>query len=106
MEKALETKLPKLVNARANKRILLFERDQSFPSDLQIYEAVAKRQARFPDLAKIDEIWFANTAVYETEKWVSFALIDGRGQVEWLIFENGTLKQSERRSNGCYDGGL
>ena len=93
VEKALKTKLPKLVNTPANKRILLFERDQSFPSDLQIYCEVAKLQTTFPDLAKIDEIWFANTAIYETEKWVSFALIDSRGLIELLTFENGALKQ-------------
>ena len=93
VEKALKTKLPKLVNTPANKRILLFERDQTFPGDNQIYDEVAKRQATFPDLAKIDEIWFANTAAYETEKWVIFSLVDGRGLVELLIFENGALKQ-------------
>jgi hypothetical protein len=93
VEKALRTKLPKLVNTHASKRILMFERDQMFPGDNEIYDEVAMRRSMFPDLAKLDEIWFANTAIYETEKWVSFALDDGRGLVELLIFENGTLKR-------------
>jgi len=93
VEKALKTKLPKLVNTPADKRILLFERDQMFPGDNEIYAEVAKLWATFPELAKVDEIWFANTAIYETEKWVSFALIDRRGLVELMIFENDILKR-------------
>jgi hypothetical protein len=65
----------------------------AFRADLQIYKEVAKHQATFHDLRRIDEIWVANTSIYESEKWVSFALIDGRGLVELLIFENGALKQ-------------
>jgi hypothetical protein len=92
VEKALRTKIPKLINTPAHKRILLFERDQIFPSDLSIYAEVTKRSGSFPDVRKIDEIWFANTAVYETEKWISFELIDDRGLVEMLTFENDVLK--------------
>ncbi|MCI0718095.1 MAG: hypothetical protein L0338_03820 [Acidobacteria bacterium] len=93
VEKALRTKLPKLVKTAATKRILLFERDQMFPGDGEIYDEVAVRQATYPDLAKIDELWFANTSIYASEKWVSFELIDGRGLVELLVFESGVLKQ-------------
>jgi len=93
VEKALATKLPKLVNTAATKRILMFERDQVFPGDGEIYAQVARLRATFPDLGKINEIWFANTAIYETEKWISFELIDDRGLVELLVFENRVLKQ-------------
>lgn len=97
VEKALITKVPKLVNTPADKRILLFERNQTFPGNVQIYNEVVKRQATFPDLTKINEIWFALTVIYETEGRVSFSLIDARGLVELLTFENGVLKA--RRDN-------
>jgi hypothetical protein len=46
----------------------------------------------FPDLARIDEIWIANTSILSSEHWTSFSLMDVRGLVELLIFENGSLK--------------
>ena len=71
----------------------MFERDQSFPSDLQIYSEVEKLRTTFPGLARIDETWFADTACYEAEKCVWFTQIDRRGLIESLTFEHGTLKQ-------------
>jgi len=91
VEKALRTKLLKLVSTPANKRILLFECDQILSSN-HIYDEVVKRHSTFSDLVHIDEIWFADTAGYETENCVSFEFIDGRRLVEALIFENGVLK--------------
>jgi hypothetical protein len=51
-----------------------------------------KLAPRFPDLAKVDEIWFANASHLASEGYASFALLDGRGTVERLSFENGVLK--------------
>jgi hypothetical protein len=92
VEKALRTKLPKLVRTQAARRVLLFERDQIGLGDSQIYEEVARLARSFPDLVRIDEIWFVNTAIYESEGWAYFALIDGRGLVELLRFQNGILQ--------------
>ena len=92
VEKALRTKIPKLVATAAEKRLLLLERDQIAFSDSQIYAQIVKIGPSFPDLARIDEIWMANTAILSSERWASFALMDGRGLVELLIFENGALK--------------
>jgi hypothetical protein len=72
--------------------VLLFERDQIGLGDSQIYEEVARLARSFPDLVRIDEIWFVNTAIYESEGWAYFALIDGRGLVELLRFQNGILQ--------------
>jgi len=33
--------------------------------------------------------WFANTSMFTSEGWVYFTLMDGRGLVELLSFENG-----------------
>jgi hypothetical protein len=92
VEKALRTKIPKLVATAAEKRSLLLERGQIALGDSQIYAQIVKIAPSFPDLARIDEIWMANTAILSSEQWVSFSQMDGRGLVELLIFENGALK--------------
>jgi hypothetical protein len=92
VEKALRTKIPKLVATAAEKCLLLLERDQIALGDSQIYAQIVKIAPSFPDLACIDEIWMANTAILSSEQWASFSLMDGRGLVELLIFENGALK--------------
>jgi hypothetical protein len=92
VEKALRTKIPKLVATAADKRILLLERDQISLGDNEIYRQIAKLAGSFPDLARIDEIWFANTSILASENWTYFTLLDGRGLVELLTFENGALK--------------
>jgi hypothetical protein len=58
-----------------------------------------KQRATFPDLAKIDEIWFVNTAFYDTNKSVDFVLIDDQGRVITSIFRNGELIQEIGRTN-------
>lgn len=94
VKKALGTKVPKLARTPAEKRILLLERDQSCFSALAIYRHIAEASASFPELATIHEIWFADTSK-QSEGWAFFSLIDGRGCIEFLNFENGTL-QSRR----------
>jgi hypothetical protein len=92
VEKALRTKIPKLVATIADKRILLLERDQIALGDHEIYRQIVKLAPAFPDLARVDEVWIANTAILASEHWASFTLMDGRGLVELLVFENETLK--------------
>jgi hypothetical protein len=92
VEKALRTKIPKLLAAVVDKRILLLERDQIALGDSEIYRQIVKLSPAFPVLARIDEIWIANTAILASEQWAYFTLMDGRGLVELLTFENGTLK--------------
>lgn len=98
VEEALTRKLPKLVETDADKRILLLERDQIPPAPQLIYDELAKRQAMFPRLARVDEIWFVNTAFYEINKSLSFDLIDSRGRVETLTFRGGSLIQRRHSS--------
>lgn len=92
VEKALATKIPKLVKTVADRRILLLEREQIGLGDGQVYSEIVKLAPQFPDLARIDEIWFANTSILASERWVYFTLMDGRGLVELLSFENRVLK--------------
>lgn len=72
VEKALRTKLAKLVATAADKRLLLLERDQVALGDSQIYAQIAKLAPSFPDLARIEEIWMANTAILSSEQWHHF----------------------------------
>lgn len=97
VERALTTKIPKLVKTAADKRRLLLERDQISLGEHEVYEELVRLAPKFPDLAKIDEIWQANTSILASDGWVYFALMDRRGLVELLSFENGTLK--ERRDD-------
>lgn len=92
VEKALRRKLPKLVKTEAARRVLLFERDQIIIGDSRIYEEIAGLAPLFPELSSIDEIWFANTAMRESEGSTYFTLIDGCGLVELLRFQNGVMR--------------
>ncbi len=92
VEKALKTKIPKLVKTAAEKRILLLERDQICLGDGEVYREVVRLAPRFPDVARVDEIWQANTSILASDGWAYFTLMDGRGLVESLSFENGVLK--------------
>ena len=74
IEKALRTKIPKLVVTPADKRILLLERDQISLGDREIYGEIVKLAPAFPDLARIDELWIANTSILESEHWASLPL--------------------------------
>jgi hypothetical protein len=50
VDKALKTKVPKLVGAAANKRILLLALDQTACSEGEVYRAVLKLAPSHPDL--------------------------------------------------------
>jgi hypothetical protein len=93
IEEVLRRKLPKLVNTHADKRILLLERDQIHPAPELIYEEVMKQRATCSRLAKIDEVWFVNTAFRDAHGSVDFTLIDDHGRIAGLIFRNGALIQ-------------
>ena len=99
VEKALQKKLPKLVNTEADKRILLLERDQWKLMELSIYDEIEKRRVVFPDLAKVHEVWFAETVFYQTAKYVYFQLYDSQAAlVQTLGFGEGRL--INRSENG------
>jgi hypothetical protein len=91
VEKALRTKVAKLAQTPADKRILLLEREQVPFSELQIYQEIVRLAPFFSQLAQIHELWFVNTSCLATEACAWFSLIDGRGLVELLTFEQGAL---------------
>lgn len=97
--RALRAKLPKLVNTRADTRVLLLERDQWFPSVLKIFSLIVDLCDTFPEMKQVDAIWFANTAGLATEDYVGFYLVDRRGVAAILNFKGGLLT-SKRDDRG------
>ncbi len=83
IEKALTKKLPKLVNTVADKRILLLERQHMNLNPAGMLDAIEKRNATFPDLAGVEEIWIVETMFYESDSYLRFE-----------FYENGTVVRS------------
>jgi hypothetical protein len=91
VEKAVKRKVPKLIRTQADVHILLLQREHSSMSDTELRDELEKLTLAYPDVAKVEEIWYANTSIYETEGWCYFARI-GDGPTEIMRFQNGVLK--------------
>jgi hypothetical protein len=79
IEKALTKKLTKLVQTKADRRILFLERQHMNLYPSRMLEEIEKRKGAFPELARVDEIWILETMFY------------GDGYLRFERFENGTL---------------
>ena len=91
IEKALRMKLPKLVNTKGDRHVLLLERDQlTFDPDL-IFAEIERQGANSPLLEKIDEIWHVETIFYKQGGYVDFELWKGDQLLATIAFENETL---------------
>lgn len=88
VEKALRTKLKKLLKYSADKRILLLERDEFTLPETAILTEIGRLRPSFPDLNKIDEIWFAETVCFHASRTVEFH--DGTN-TRVLAFNEGEL---------------
>lgn len=71
IRKALGDKLPKLIDAKADRRIMLFEENIPF-GEVVIIETIESVKGEFPNLRKIDSIWIADTVGWESDKAVFF----------------------------------
>jgi hypothetical protein len=93
VETALTTKLPKLVETKANRLILLLERDEPTLSEDRIAKEIERKRHAFPELSKIDEVWFVDTSLHgkESDDFVMFSTRKS-GQAEKILkFYNGRL---------------
>ena len=72
IEKALSDKLPKLSEAQADRRVLLFEQNSIVQNPYDFSRAIESLQSRFSDLTNIDEVWVAHTPVWGTERIIWF----------------------------------
>ncbi|MDA1312541.1 MAG: hypothetical protein O2968_04315 [Acidobacteria bacterium] len=86
VDKALRTKLPKLVNTPADQHILLLELDQPISGPQAIYDTIAKKARQYPDIRRV-EIWFVDTVARYTEDYVTFELRDSDGFAQSISFE-------------------
>lgn len=87
---ALENKLPKLVETRAQKRLLMLERDQWRLDPGTIAEQIEDMRGDFTLLKSIDEIWIAET--HENRRIVLFEpLIHGRPYAPVYTFSGDTM---------------
>jgi hypothetical protein len=66
IEKALRKKVPKLVNTKADRRILLLERQHMNLLPEMMMHEIEDRRASFPELSSVDEIWIIETMFYGT----------------------------------------
>ena len=91
IEKALRTKLPKLVNTKAHRHVLFLERDQfSFDPDL-IFTEIERQRPNFQSLEKVNEIWHVETIFYRRGGHLYFELRKGEQVLAAMTFENGSL---------------
>jgi hypothetical protein len=101
IEKALRTKLPKLVNARADRHLLFLERDQ-FPFDPDLMYAEIERQGpSFPMLERVDEIWHVETIFYKQGGYVDFELRKGGQLLANIAFQNDVLVGHSKDGMPC-----
>lgn len=91
IEKALRRKLPKLINTKAARHVLLLERDQfAFLPDL-IFTEIERQRSIFQLLEKVDEIWHVETIFYKQGGYVDFELWKGDQLLATIAFENEIL---------------
>ena len=94
VEKAVKRKVPKLVRTQADVHILLLQREHISMSDTELRNgALEELTLSYPDIANVEEIWYANTSIFETEGWCYFLRI-GDGPTEIMRFQNGVLQAS------------
>ena len=91
IEKAIKRKVPKLARTNAERRILLLQREHMSMSDTEVLIEIEKLAPRYPDLAKVDEVWMVNTCNMESDGWVYYSRLHS-GPVQIMRFHNGVLK--------------
>jgi hypothetical protein len=74
IRKALRKKVPKLAAQKADKRILILERQHMNLVPKQILDEIEKQRAGFLKLSAVDEIWILETIGYEQGGYFRFEL--------------------------------
>lgn len=87
VERFLSKKLPKLFRSRADKRILLLERQHMNLYPERVLAEIEKRRDDFPHLAHVDEVWFVETMDYEAAGYLRFEYYEGDQCVRSLDFQ-------------------
>jgi hypothetical protein len=75
MRTSFKKKLPKLVDTKADKRILLFEVNTPILGNAEIQETIKTLSAEFDELKRVNEIWLLGTTGWDTQAYLSFTRI-------------------------------
>jgi hypothetical protein len=97
-DKALRTKVPKLVNTAADRYILLLERQHMNLTPQRILREIEMRRPSFPALAVVNEIWIVETPLYGTAfggTWLRFELYESGELLQSLDFNDEKLVIAE-----------
>lgn len=101
IEKALREKLPKLVNTKADRHVLLLERDQfTFFPDL-IFAEIERQRPNSPLLESVNEIWHVETIGYRQGGYVGFELWKDGKVLARMAFQNEILYAHYRDGMPC-----
>lgn len=96
IEKALRTKLPKLIREPADRHVLFLERNRfNFFPDL-IFAEIDRQRPRFPLLESVDEIWHVETIFFKSHGYVYFELPKGGKVLESFTFQNEVLLEHSK----------
>ncbi|MGZ8847108.1 MAG: hypothetical protein ACXW3C_11655 [Pyrinomonadaceae bacterium] len=75
MTNAMKKKLPKLLAALADEKILLFEQDCPYHAYDTIHNMIEKMTEQFSEIASLKEIWLLDTTAWKSENYIAFARI-------------------------------
>jgi hypothetical protein len=96
---ALATKLPKLVAVRADRRLLLLEKDSLPRSPDEIGAAIERCSGSFPDLQRLDEAWVINTVAWPAEDYTPAYFVWPRPlALAWRRVRNFARRRQRSRS--------
>jgi hypothetical protein len=91
VEKALRKKLPKLTSQKADKRVLILEREHMNLVPEQMLGEIRRQAPAFPQLSAVDEIWILETVGYKPGGHFLFELNDENNmRLATLTFNGGT----------------
>lgn len=92
VEKALKTKVEKLADTKADKRILLLERDESTLSEDLIATEIEDKRHMIEKFDKIHEVWFAETIPhFGASNYKRFSMRRKGRTVKFLAFYKGRI---------------
>lgn len=93
----------KLARTDADTRLLILEREQPWVLPKQICAEVERLRPLVPDLARVDEIWIADTASFSTEKnYLCFSKREGEATEESFTFYHDKLQAIARGGRTVY----
>jgi len=75
VRQALKKKLSKLAKTQAGKRVLLLEREVPLYSPKTLTQTIEALCPEFAELARINEIWLADTTAWEREECIGFGQV-------------------------------